>query len=119
MLTEAQADQFLDLPYPAWVFDTETLAFLAVNDAAIAHYGYSRDRFLEMTLLDIRPGEDVQRVRDIVSNSNHQPSADGPWRHITASGDIIFVETLASSVIFDGRPARVVLIVDITQRITS
>ena len=46
-------------PMPMWVYDAETLAFLAVNDAAVRHYGYSRDEFLAMTIKDIRPPEDV------------------------------------------------------------
>jgi PAS domain-containing protein len=45
-------------PAPMWVFDEETLRFLAVNNAAIEHYGYSREQFLSMSLLDIRPRED-------------------------------------------------------------
>jgi hypothetical protein len=42
-----------------WIFDQATLAFLDVNDAAIQHYGYLRHEFLSMTILDIRPMEDV------------------------------------------------------------
>ena len=49
-------------PTPMWVYDADTLAFLAVNDAAIRHYGYSRDEFLAMTIKDIRPAEDVPRL---------------------------------------------------------
>ena len=46
-------------PMPMWVYDAETLAFLAVNDAAVRHYGYSREEFLAMRIIDIRPPEDV------------------------------------------------------------
>ena len=49
-------------PTPMWVYDADTLAFLAVNDAAIRHYGYSRDEFLAMTIKDIRPPEDIPRM---------------------------------------------------------
>ena len=49
-------------PTPMWVYDAETLAFLAVNDAAVRHYGYSREEFLAMTIKDIRPPEDIPRM---------------------------------------------------------
>jgi PAS domain S-box-containing protein len=49
-------------PQPMWVFDIETLRFLEVNDAAIRHYGYSRDEFLSMTILDILPPEDAPGI---------------------------------------------------------
>ena len=48
-------------PMPMWVYDAETLRFLAVNDAAIRHYGYTRDEFLAMRITDIRPPEDIPR----------------------------------------------------------
>jgi hypothetical protein len=44
-----------------WVFDISTLGFIAVNEAAVRHYGYSRNEFLSMTILDIRPSEDMFR----------------------------------------------------------
>jgi PAS domain S-box-containing protein len=49
-------------PNPMWVYDLETLRFLAVNDAAVYHYGYSRDEFFGMTIRDIRPPEDLARL---------------------------------------------------------
>ena len=54
-------------PLPMWVYDLETLRFLAVNDAAIANYGYSREEFLAMTIQDIRPPEDSHRLRENVA----------------------------------------------------
>ena len=53
-------------PMPMWVYDAETLAFLAVNDAAVRHYGYRRDEFLAMRITDIRPPEDVPAMLDDV-----------------------------------------------------
>src|SRR5512143_2917124 len=49
-------------PHPMWVYDLETLAFLAVNDAAIRHYGYSRAGFLSMRITDIRPDEELPKL---------------------------------------------------------
>jgi PAS domain S-box-containing protein len=55
-------EMFLANPHPMWLYDLETLRFLMVNDAAIAHYGYSEAEFLAMTIADIRPVEDVQQL---------------------------------------------------------
>ena len=46
---------------PMWTFDRDTLRFVAVNDAAVRHYGYTRDEFLAMTLADIRPSRMSRR----------------------------------------------------------
>src|SRR5690349_10607763 len=56
-------------PHPMWVYDIYTLQFLAVNNAAINHYGYSREEFLNMTLIDIRPESDVSNLVETVSRS--------------------------------------------------
>src|SRR6058998_528116 len=77
---------FQDNPQPMWVFDSETLAFLDVNDAAIQHYGYSRDEFLGMTIKDIRLREDVpalftERARCTEGYGRYAPSVK--WRHRT------------------------------------
>ena len=49
-------------PQPMWIYDVETLAFLAVNDAAVERYGWSREEFLGMSIRDIRPQHDVLQV---------------------------------------------------------
>src|ERR1039458_5199252 len=54
-------------PVPMWVFDRESLRFLAVNDAAVWKYGYSREEFLALTIADIRPPADVPQLRRVVS----------------------------------------------------
>jgi len=68
-------------PHPMWVYDLETLAFLEVNDAAVAHYGYSRDEFLSMRLPDIGPPEDVERLTDDVRLERPALQRSGEWRH--------------------------------------
>src|SRR3989442_15221844 len=60
----ASRAMFESNPHPMWVVDRETFRFLAVNDAAVAHYGYAREEFLAMTILNIRPPEDEPRVRE-------------------------------------------------------
>ncbi len=100
-------------PHPMWVFDRETLRFLTVNDAAVSHYGYSRDEFLSMTIEQIRPPEDVAALRASIEGLLEETSA-GAWRHRLKSGDLIWVEISSHAFDYDGRPARVVLAHDIT-----
>jgi diguanylate cyclase (GGDEF)-like protein/PAS domain S-box-containing protein len=98
-------------PNPMWVYDTETLALLAVNEAALAHYGYSRDEFLALTMLDIRPPEDVQRFAEHLAGDR----ANGQtWRHRRRGGSLIDVEVAGSDLVVDGRPSRLVLAFDVT-----
>jgi len=80
-------------PLPMWVYDAETLRFLAVNDAAIRHYGYSREEFLAMTLKDIRPPAEVPRMlADVAEAGSPRP---GTWQHRRRDGSIIDVEITA------------------------
>src|SRR5258706_10914079 len=67
-------------PLPMWVFDRETLRFLAVNEAAIFRYGYSREEFLSMTIQDIRPSEDVQALLENLSQGHTGLARAGIWR---------------------------------------
>jgi PAS domain S-box-containing protein len=103
-------------PHPMWVFDTQTLQFLTVNDAAVAHYGYSREEFLSMTLKDIRPPEDVTAMTSVISSDLGTMTDTAVWRHRLKSGSIIFVEITTHALEFAGRSGRMVLAHDITAR---
>lgn len=103
-------------PHPTWVFDRETLRFLAVNDAAVRKYGYSSDEFLKMTIKDIRPPEDVPAMLKTVAGIRDGTESVGAWRHRLKDGTDIDVEITSYALSFAGRPADVVVAVDITQR---
>lgn len=103
-------------PNPMWVYDQETLAFLAVNNAAVAHYGYSRQDFLNMTIKDIRPPEDVPALLVQVGQNAAGLNESGVWRHCRKDGQIILVEISSHQLDFAGRAAKVVLAFDITER---
>jgi len=106
---------FENSPLPKWVYDLETLAFLAVNDAAVRQYGYTREEFLRMTIKDIRPAEDTPRL---MASIQHLKPVEGPekWRHRKKDGTIITVEISAHDLTFDRKPARLVVANDITAR---
>jgi PAS domain S-box-containing protein len=107
---------FENNPHPTWVFDRETLRFLAVNAAAVRKYGYSREEFLAMTLKDIRPPEDVPALLETVRALGEENESSGAWRHRLKDGTIIDTENTSYALTFLGRAARVVVAVDITQR---
>ena len=103
-------------PHPMWVFDCETLSFLAVNDAAVNHYGYSREEFLAMTLKDIHLQENGSRLKDVVSGIGDSTENSGTWKHRRKDGSIIDVEIVSHPTLFGQRQARFVLVTDITAR---
>jgi PAS domain S-box-containing protein len=103
-------------PQPMWVYDLSTLRFLAVNEAAINHYGYSRAEFLDMTIMDIRPEDDVELLREYITSGNSELDHAGEWRHRKKDGSVINVEITSNRVNFAGRPAEFVLAHDITVR---
>jgi len=85
-LRENWGMDFTESPIPMWVFDRKTLAFLVVNQTAIASYGYSREEFLAMTILDIRPKEDVRAVLGAALARHVANGALECWRHRRKDG---------------------------------
>lgn len=107
---------FQDNPHPMWAYDPATLAFLAVNDAAIKHYGYSKDEFLTMTIKDIRPPEDIPALIKETEHLSAGLNETKVWRHRKKDGTIIYVEIRSHQTLFAGKQARIVLAHDITER---
>jgi PAS domain S-box-containing protein len=107
-------------PHSMWVYDRETLAFLAVNDAAVQHYGYPRDEFLRMTLKNIRPVNDVEGLTQKLDAARDQSVEKGSrGKHRKRNGAIIDVEVASHRLIFAGREAQLVLATDITERLKA
>lgn len=113
---------FYKNPLPMWTFDRQSLKFLSVNDAAVKHYGYSREEFLAMTILDIRPVEDQDKVRNHILNNPGETKFDERkcWRHKKKNGDIIFVN-LEAKVLSNkfNSTQSLVLADDITEQIVA
>lgn len=103
-------------PVPMWVYDLETLGFLAVNDAATAHYGYSREEFLTLTVRDIRPVEDRARFLTHLAQLDRNNPVHKQWRHRRADGSIFDVTVFSRAMNYGGRRAAIVAIYDETER---
>ena len=106
-------------PVPLWVFDAKTLRFLAVNDAAIAQYGYTEREFLSMTIEQIRPPEDVPKLRSALATLTPELMHSRGWRHLRKDGSEIQTESLSNHIEFEGRPAFIVLSMDVTERMAA
>ncbi|MBC8004243.1 MAG: PAS domain S-box protein, partial [Verrucomicrobia bacterium] len=103
-------------PHPMWIFDQESLLFLEVNDMAIHHYGFSREEFLNMSINDIRPKEDIAGLLESVKVASSGQRNVGTWRHRKKNKRLIWVEVTAHPIDWYGKKAIVVLAHDITER---
>jgi diguanylate cyclase (GGDEF)-like protein/PAS domain S-box-containing protein len=103
-------------PMPLWVYDVETLEFLAVNESMVDHYGYSRDELSRMTAMDIRPPDEFEAFDAYRRQRPRGLIKAGLWRHKKRDGSIIDVEVTSHSLAWNGREARLVLGLDVTER---
>src|SRR5882724_7656884 len=107
---------FSNNPLPTWVLDRETLRFLEVNDAAVQQYGYSRDEFRNMSLLDVDQGEEkekrIERFRQWAGGGRYH----GNWKHRKKDGKILEVESVSHELNYAGQRVRLVVAQDISAR---
>src|SRR6185369_3963801 len=111
--------QFEASPQPMWIFDTKSLTFLAVNDAAVAHYGYSREEFTRMTLADLHSSQDVPEVVASLKDCGSAPQYGIRRKHRRKNGDLIDVEIASHSLDWFGRPARITIAYDVTSGVLA
>lgn len=119
LLRESEASfrlLFANHPYAMWVYDLETLRFLEVNDCAVEQYGYTRDEFLRMTLLDIRPEEDLPQFLEWLSEVRPALRQSTHWRHKTKQGRVFPVSLRSHTLEFAGREASLVVVQDISEQ---
>jgi PAS domain S-box-containing protein len=110
---------FEENPLPLLVYDTGSLHLLAVNDAAVAQYGYERDEFLQMTIREIRPPDEMPRLESLLNRPRPHRERSGPWKQRKKDGRLFDAEVVSSETGFLGRPARLVLINDITEQLQT
>jgi diguanylate cyclase (GGDEF)-like protein/PAS domain S-box-containing protein len=110
---------FENNPHPMWIYDLETLRFLAVNQAAINHYGYSEDEFLSMTLTDIRPPEDIPKLLEAISKISTGFTVPEVWRHCKKDGTHILVDVSAHTLNYQNRKCELILVNDVTQKMLA
>lgn len=104
-------------PNPLWVYDPVSFQFLSVNKAAITAYGYTEKEFLGMTIKDIRPSEDCEKVVDSSNRITDTKFSSGLWRHLKKDGSLIFVNITSHKIRFYKKNAVMVLASDITGQV--
>jgi len=114
---ERERREFETSPWPIRIFDRDTTQYLAVNDAALTLYGYTREEFLELRPLDTRPPEERSEFYTTLAEPTGYLRHRGPRRHLKKSGEIIVVEIVTQDIIFNGRAARLSLTLDVTERV--
>jgi diguanylate cyclase (GGDEF)-like protein/PAS domain S-box-containing protein len=107
---------FENNPYPVWVYDGLTLRILAVNEATVCEYGYSREEFMRMTVMDVQPPEEATKLIPAIEAAKSSGLVVYEWRHRRKNGTVFDVEINAQAINFRGRQARIVLVRDITVR---
>ena len=108
-------EAFVRLPLPSWIFDEQTLALLAVNDAMVRHYGWSREELAGMSLYDLRPPEEKERLAALVEGK--PKPTDSPWTHWRKDGSRLDVEVLSAPLAFSGRRARIAVARDVSEHV--
>jgi PAS domain S-box-containing protein len=103
-------------PCPMYLADEDSLAFLAVNQSAVDHYGYSREEFLRMTAHDIRPQSEIPNLKSYLAANNGDRAAAGIWKHQKKDGTVIDVNVNWHRLDFAGRPAYLVMATDVTEQ---
>ncbi|MEP7303163.1 MAG: PAS domain S-box protein, partial [Caldimonas sp.] len=106
-------------PLPMWIYDVETLGFLAVNEAATARYGYSSAEFLTMTIRDIRPAGGALALDSHLEGKGTGAAVAGQWQHRARDGTVIEAEVSSNAITFGERRARLVLAHDVTPRVLA
>src|SRR5688572_8172459 len=113
---ERQWRDFERNPRPMRIFDRETMRYLAVNDASLALYGYSREEFLALTVMDTRHPEEHNDLLESFDRREDHSMHFEPRRHVKKSAEIFIAEVITQDILFDGRAARVSLTIDVTEK---
>src|SRR3569833_169788 len=114
--TEEQYRQLFELnPNPLWIYNNATLRIVRVNYAAVERYGYRKEKFLQMTIGDIRPFEERERMTETLKEHDCGSCLSGQWQHLKADGGIIQVSIVSYPVTFDNQPCCLVIANDVTE----
>jgi two-component system cell cycle sensor histidine kinase/response regulator CckA len=110
---------FASNPCPMWIINCDTLAISDVNDAALQQYGYTREEFLRLSALDLRPAEEAERLLTMLRNSNQGYGSRGVWIHRRKDGRPLQVEIGAFRFVHGESTRELVLAQDVTARVEA
>jgi PAS domain S-box-containing protein len=125
VLAERQVEQseakyrkmFDHSPLPIWIYDPQTYRFVEINEEAIRHYGYSREEFLSMTVLDVRPANEREKVKKAIADvAERGTGLMGYWYHIKKNGEQITAEITGHRIRYGEKDAIMVVCRDVTEK---
>ncbi|WP_031527680.1 PAS domain-containing protein [Dyadobacter crusticola] len=108
-------------PLPMWVYDIDTYQVLNVNEAALLHYGYSKEEFLSLTIKDLRPPEHIPVLEKAIEKlkSDDKHFTTGIYKHRKKTGEVISVQVWGSRILYAGRNAELILAADVTATLAA
>ncbi|HUO08724.1 MAG TPA: ATP-binding protein [Phycisphaerae bacterium] len=110
---------FRSNPLPMWIFDPKTLRILAANDQALSAYGFSREEFLGLSITELRPQECIPELMRALANLPQTVQHTGPITHKKKNGELFSVEVIGHAIQFEDAPARLVMALDVTDRLRT
>lgn len=106
-------------PLPKWIIDFEESCFQVVNEAAVKHYGYSREEFLSMTAVNIRPESEKKKFLDYRKTFPVKDPHIGVWKHQKKDGTVIDVELTVENILYNGKNCLLVVVNDVTEKLKT
>ncbi len=104
-------------PQPMWVYDIESLKFIYVNEAAINHYGYSKEEFFAIDPIQLyRPEDRADIEKTIRYVDKKKLSFSGSFKQVKKSGEEIEVEIYSTLLVIDESPCRTIIAIDVTEK---
>ncbi|MBC7935944.1 MAG: PAS domain S-box protein [Rhizobacter sp.] len=110
---------FYKNPMPMMMISMPERNFLDINDAAIDFYGYSKEEFLTMNVMNIRPEADREKLKTMLAERGPGINYAGIWRHVKKDGGVVNVNIISHDISYEGQPARLVLADDVTEQMLA
>src|SRR5690606_18711063 len=110
---------FMDNPSPMLIWDFETLKFIECNNETLKKYGYSREEFLNLSIMDIRPEEDIPLIESFSKSEKAYSNIPPIWRHLKKNGELMYMNVTSHVINFKGRRAALVHLNDVTEKVTA
>ena len=109
---------FENSPAPMFIFDFETLQIIDCNEETLIKYGYTKEEFLQLTIKDIRPAEDIAKIEAVVSNEESYGAVHkNVWRHKKKSGEIMYMDISGHLIDYNGKRVSFVMLIDVTEKL--
>jgi two-component system, NarL family, sensor histidine kinase UhpB len=105
-------------PATIFIWDLDTFRILEANGAAVNLYGFTKEEFLQKTLLDIRPEDDYKKFMNAAAKLQTEYSkSSSVWKHSNKKGEIMYMDISSHRIVYHGKQVVLSLANNITERI--